>query len=157
MSFLSVFTTAIGPVPVALQAGCRHAPASSTPAEPQVVLHAGTGRDLPIRVEVARSDPERTRGLMYRQKLEPGRGMLFLFPSPAPLKFWMHNTYIPLDMLFISAQKRVVFIEENAEPLTDAPRGPDFDTQYVLEVPGGWSRASGVAPGSEVRFEGVAE
>jgi uncharacterized membrane protein (UPF0127 family) len=164
MPLLSIFAGGLaslagptGLASLALHAGCRHGPASTVPVEAAVVLRAGAGHDLRVRVELARSDPERTRGLMYRQKLEPGWGMLFLFSTPGPLKFWMHNTYIPLDMLFISAQKRVVYIEENAEPLTDVPRGPDVDTQYVLEVPGGWARASGIAQGSEVRFEGVAE
>jgi uncharacterized membrane protein (UPF0127 family) len=124
-------------------------------SEPEVVLRAPSGQELRVKVELARSEPERMRGLMFRQKLEPGRGMLFLFERPAPQKFWMKNTYIPLDMLFIDERRRVIAIEENAEPLTLAPRGPDADSQFVLEVPGGWSRAHGVAPGMEVRFVGI--
>jgi uncharacterized membrane protein (UPF0127 family) len=89
---------------------------------------------------------------MYRQKLEPGRGMIFLFPHPEPLKFWMKNTYIPLDMIFISNERKVLFVEENAEPLTTTALGPDEDSQFVLEVPGGWARAHGVERGVAVRF-----
>jgi uncharacterized membrane protein (UPF0127 family) len=92
---------------------------------------------------------------MYRERLEPDHGMLFLFPYPDVLKFWMHNTYIPLDMIFMDGRRRIVYIEENAEPLTDAPRGPNSSTQYVLEVQGGFARREGVEPGSEVRFVGV--
>jgi uncharacterized protein len=134
-------------------AGCSHTPASRV-SEPEVILRAQAG-EVRVKVELARTEPERQKGLMYRQSLESGRGMLFLFEQPAPLKFWMKNTYIPLDMIFISEQKKVIGVEENAEPLTLNPRGPDVDSQYVLEVPGGWARAHGIGPGVEVRFVGV--
>jgi uncharacterized membrane protein (UPF0127 family) len=76
-----------------------------------------------------------------------------LFEYPQPLKFWMKNTYIPLDMIFIDAGKQVAYVEENAEPLTLTTRGPDGeDTQFVLEVPGGWARAHGVERGVAVKF-----
>ena len=79
--------------------------------------------------------------------------MIFLFDHPETLKFWMKNTYIPLDMIFIGADKHVVYVEENAEPLTLQSRGPDGeDTQFVLEVPGGWARAHGVERGVAVKF-----
>jgi uncharacterized membrane protein (UPF0127 family) len=130
---------------------CSHSTEARKRGEPEVVLQTRAG-ELHVKVEVARNDPERQRGLMYRQKLEPGRGMIFLFERPEKLKFWMKNTYIPLDMVFISADKRVVYVEENAEPLTLQTRGPDEDTQFVLEVPGGWARAHGVERGVPVRF-----
>jgi uncharacterized membrane protein (UPF0127 family) len=153
---------------VTLLVGCTHAsPADpgrsgtsppQTPrasrTEPEVVLTA-PGGELRVKVEIARSEPERQRGLMFRQSLADGRGMLFLFERPDRLKFWMKNTYIPLDMLFLDAQRRVIFIEENAEPLTLNPRGPEGDAQFVLEVPGGWARKHGIQPGVQARFEGV--
>jgi uncharacterized membrane protein (UPF0127 family) len=122
--------------------------------EPEVVLRAPAG-ELRVKVELARTDAERQRGLMFRQKVEDGRGMLFLFEGMQPLKFWMKNTYIPLDMIFIDDKKRVIYIEENAEPLTLSPRGPDQDAMYVLEVAGGWTRNHGIAPGVEAQFVGV--
>ncbi|MGZ3425465.1 MAG: DUF192 domain-containing protein, partial [Polyangia bacterium] len=126
---------------------CSHSTQAARRGEPEVVLATRAGEQH-VKVEIARSDPERQRGLMYRQKLEPGRGMIFLFDHPEKLKFWMKNTYIPLDMIFISADKRVVYIEENAEPLTLQTRGSDEDdSQFVLEVPGGWARAHGVERG----------
>lgn len=135
--------------------GCSH----STPVRreaPEVILSTRAG-EAHVRVEIARSDFERQRGLMYREKLEPGRGMVFLFDHPQPLKFWMKNTYIPLDMIFIGANRRVIFVEENAEPLTQVARGPDEDSQFVLEVPGGWARAHGVERGVPVRFVALDE
>jgi hypothetical protein len=133
-------------------AACSHSSEAQRHGEPEVVLSTRAGEQH-VKVEVARSDPERERGLMYRQKLDAGRGMIFLFEAPQALKFWMKNTYIPLDMIFIGADKHVVYVEENAEPLTLQTRGPEGeDTQFVLEVPGGWSRAHGVERGVAVKF-----
>jgi hypothetical protein len=132
--------------------GCSHSTEAQRHGEPEVVLATRAGEQH-VKVEVARSDPERARGLMYRQSLAPGRGMIFLFEAPQRLTFWMKNTYIPLDMIFISGDKHVVYVEENAEPLTTQARGPDKeDSQYVLEVPGGWARAHGVERGVSVKF-----
>src|SRR5437763_1122575 len=114
-------------------AGCRHGQTATEKREPEVVLQTRAGEQH-VAVEIARNDPERERGFMFRQRLDPGRGMIFLFPEPKKLKFWMKNTYIPLDMIFIGADKRVVYVEENAEPLTLQNRGPaDEDSQFVLE------------------------
>lgn len=132
-------------------AACSHSTQARARGEPEVILATRAG-ELHVKVEVARSDPERQRGLMYREKLEPGRGMIFLFDHPQRLTFWMKNTYIPLDMVFIGADKHVVYVEENAEPLTLTGRGPAEDSQFVLEVPGGWARAHGVERGVPVRF-----
>jgi hypothetical protein len=130
---------------------CSHSVAQQR-REPEVVLTTRAGEQH-VKVEIARSDPEREHGLMFRQKLEPGRGMIFLFERPQKLKFWMRNTYIPLDMIFIGADKHVVYVEENAEPLTTTSRGTDEeDSQFVLEVPGGWARAHGVERGVAVKF-----
>jgi len=139
-------------VPLAV-AACSHNATSTTSArgEPEVILHG----DLHVKVELARTFQERARGLMFRDKLEPGRGMLFLFEKPDVQKFWMKNTYIPLDMIFMNAERRVIFVEENAEPLTTGQRGPDELAQFVLEVPGGWARAHGVGPGVEAKFLNV--
>jgi uncharacterized protein len=130
---------------------CSHSTQPRPRGEPEVVLQTRAGEQR-VKVEIARSDPERQRGLMFRQSLDPGRGMIFLFERPEPLKFWMKNTYIPLDMIFIGADMRVVYVEENAEPLTLQSRGPDEDSQFVLEVPGGWARVHGVERGVPVRF-----
>jgi len=135
-------------------AGCRQAQPRQRGSEPEVILSTRAGEQH-VRVEVARTDDERHLGLMYRQSLEGGRGMIFLWDHPEPMKFWMKNTYIPLDMVFINADKHVIFIEENAEPLTLQTRGPDEDSQFVLEVPGGWARAHGVERGTSVRFKDI--
>lgn len=140
---LLVFSIAAG--------ACSHTTEAARHGEPQVVLLTRAGEQH-VKVEIARTEAERQHGLMYRQSLEAGRGMIFLWTKPEPLKFWMKNTYIPLDMIFIGGDKHVVYVEENAEPLTTTTRGPDEDSQFVLEVPGGWARAHGVERGVAVKF-----
>lgn len=120
----------------------------------EVVVAAGQ-RKLTFHVEVAITESERQRGLMYRSRLEPESGMLFVFPAPSRLVFWMKNTLIPLDMIFIGADRRVVGIVENAEPRSEVPRGVERDAQYVLEIAGGLSRRLGIGPGAEVEIRGV--
>jgi uncharacterized membrane protein (UPF0127 family) len=105
-----------------------------------------------VRVELAVTADEQRRGLMERQRLEPGWGMLFLNQRPRQLTFWMHNTYIPLDMIFITAERRVLGVVERAEPLTDDPRSVPGDSQYVLEVPGGFAADHRIGPGTRVSF-----
>jgi uncharacterized membrane protein (UPF0127 family) len=137
----------------ALLAACNTHAAPPTPAKSEVVLRRPSGgSELRVEVEVARTEAERVRGLMFRRSLDAGKGMLFLFESEQPLKFWMKNTYIPLDMIFLDANKRIVYVEENATPLTLESRGPDQPTQFVLEVPGGWCRSHGVGPGLQAQF-----
>jgi len=144
---------------VVAASGCSHAapPEARAPVEPEVVLSPEGRPPVRVRVEVARSEAETQRGLMFRDKLEAGRGMLFLFPQPRHMVFWMHNTYIPLDMIFITTAHRVLGVVESATPLTDDPRGVEGDSQFVLEVPGGWAAKNGVGPGTPARFVGLVE
>jgi uncharacterized membrane protein (UPF0127 family) len=134
----------------------RRTPGAETvPQSAQVVLAPEGAAAQTVTVEVMRTKAQRNRGLMFRSRLDGGQGMLFLFPSAAHQIFWMHNTYIPLDMIFIDANMKVVGFVEQAEPLTDTPRAVDGDSQYVLEVPGGWSAAHRIAPGTPVTFQRV--
>ncbi len=122
---------------------------------PRVVVETSTGQRLAVDVELARTDPERRKGLMDRPSLPEGTGMLFLFDQSAVQSFWMKNTLIPLDMLFIGEDGRIVGIVESAEPRTLTERTVGKPSRYVLEVNGGWSRAHGVRAGDQVRFENV--
>jgi hypothetical protein len=141
---------------ITLLIGCGHSVAKTAQkGDATVVLTIKPGLEHKVIVEIARTERDRNRGLMYRQSLQAGRGMLFLFEHPEPLKFWMKNTYIPLDMIFLDEKKRVVYVEENAEPLTLNPRGPDVDAQYVVEVPGGWAQAHDVRAGVVAKFLNV--
>jgi uncharacterized membrane protein (UPF0127 family) len=101
-------------------------------------------------VELATNDDERSRGLMFRKELPEGRGMLFDFEHEAPVAFWMHNTYIPLDMIFIRGDGSILRIAENTEPLSDRLIPSGGPVRAVLEVIGGTVRKFGIAPGDRV-------
>jgi len=107
-------------------------------------------------VDIANTPETWERGLMERASLAPNAGMLFIFPDVAPRAFWMMNTLIPLDMLFIDAHRRIINIQENAVPCAPPRRCPTYHStapaQYVLEISGGRARSLGVQPGDQVHF-----
>jgi uncharacterized protein len=107
-----------------------------------------------LNVELARSEAEKERGLMYRTKLPDAQGMLFSWGGvEAPRTFWMRNTCIPLDMMFIARDGTITGILEQVPTLSDEPRGVPCPAAYVLEVNAGWSRAHGIQSGTMVHFE----
>ena len=134
---------------------CADAKGHEAPVSPRVVIETAAGARLPVNVEVARTDAERARGLMFRRALAPDAGMIFLFEESAEHGFWMQNTLIPLDMIFIDDGGRIVGIVERAAPLTTTLRTVGVPSRYVLEVNGGWSASHGVARGDRVRVENV--
>ena len=101
-------------------------------------------------VELAVNDAERERGLMFRKELPEGQGMLFDFLHDQPVAFWMHNTYISLDMIFIRGDGRIVRIEESAKPESDRLIPSGAPVRAVLEVIAGTARKLGIAPGDRV-------
>jgi uncharacterized membrane protein (UPF0127 family) len=101
-------------------------------------------------VEMASNDAERERGLMFRKELPEGHGMLFDFQTDQEVSFWMHNTYLPLDMLFIQGNGRISHIAENATPMSDALIPSDGPVRAVLEVIAGTVQKYGIAPGDRV-------
>lgn len=101
-------------------------------------------------VEVVDNDADRAKGLMYRKELPEGRGMLFDFHRNQDVSFWMQNTYIPLDMVFILGDGRILRIEENTEPLSTRLIPSGGPVRAVLEVIGGTARKLGIAPGDRV-------
>ena len=102
-------------------------------------------------VEVMRTDAGREKGLMFRKYLPAERGMLFDFKTEQPVMMWMKNTFLPLDMVFISRNGKVVNVAENAEPLSEATIASDGPVFAVLEVNAGEARTIGIKPGDEVR------
>lgn len=101
-------------------------------------------------VELATTDAERTRGLMFRKELPEGHGMLFDFQNEQPEAFWMHNTYISLDIIFIRGDGRILRIAESAQPLSDKLIPSGGPVRAVLEVIAGTARKLGMAPGDRV-------
>jgi hypothetical protein len=95
------------------------------------------------------------RGLMYRTSMADDRGMLFVFERRTVQRFWMKNTCIPLDMLFIDQDGLIVGIEENVPTLNTNSYQAGCPSLYVLEVNAGWCANNGVEPGQRVRLEGL--
>lgn len=121
----------------------------------QVTIAGADGIDrATVRVELATTPAERELGLMYRNHLNADAGMLFIFPAPDHLTFWMRNTEIPLDMIFADSSGRIVGVVANAEPYSDDSLGPKADARYVLEVNGGFCAAHHVSEGDRMRFIG---
>jgi uncharacterized protein len=103
-----------------------------------------------FNVTLATNDAERERGLMFVKHLPEGQGMLFDFKREQQVSFWMHNTYIPLDMIFIRADGQIAHIVENAKPLSDALIPSEYPVRAVLEVIGGTAEKLGIAEGDRV-------
>ena len=101
-------------------------------------------------VEIADTEATREKGLMFRKKLPEGQGMLFDFKREQDVAFWMKNTYIPLDMIFIRGNGRILRIAHDTEPLSTALIPSGGPVQAVLEVIGGTAKKLGIAPGDRV-------
>jgi len=141
--------------------GCKNsagqrqtASAGPETAASTVVVDTGE-RQLTFHVEVARTEPEREKGLMFRDRLAPDAGMIFLFERPSVQTFWMKNTLIPLDMIFIGSDRAIVGVVENAQPLTLTARSVGEPSQYVLEIGGGLAARLGIRAGQRVELRGV--
>ena len=121
------------------------------PDRPRARIHT-TGGVVEVTIEVANTPETMQRGLMYRSSLADDHGMLFVFPSDSDHRFWMKNTLIPLDMLFIAKDGRLVGIRANTTPMSTTPIGIGQPTRWVLEVPGGYAARRGIAPGDQIEL-----
>lgn len=112
-----------------------------------LTIETASGAHLRFQIELALTPAQQAQGLMFRQKMAADAGMLFVYPTPQPAAYWMQNTYIPLDMLFITPDGRIERIRENAEPLSTAPIEGPSKTKAVLEINGGLAARLGIRPG----------
>ena len=143
-------------------------PASGCPADPSagstlstvvpVSFPEATTKGGPVKVdaELARSAAETERGLMYRTKMGEDHAMLFRLEKHTDHTFWMRNTCIPLDMLFVEDDGLIVGIVENVPTLNDEPRSVGCPSSWVVEVNAGWSRRHGVRSGQKLVFPAAA-
>jgi uncharacterized membrane protein (UPF0127 family) len=103
-------------------------------------------------VEVAKTSEQQAMGLMYRNKLAPDRGMIFPFETPRVASFWMRNTLIPLDIIFVRADGSIANIAANTVPYSEEPVRSDEPVAAVLEIAGGRSAELGIKPGDKVEW-----
>ena len=115
----------------------------------QIAFPEATGRPK-VDVEIVTTEREIQRGLMYRMTMPEEHGMLFRLDERRDHTFWMHNTCMALDMLFVEDDGMIVGIVEGAEPLTDTTRSVGCPSSWVLEVNAGWSRRHGVRAGQKM-------
>lgn len=128
--------------------------AAASPTHPAVVLPDGAV----VSVELATDDDTRQQGLMYRESLDPLKGMLFIFPSAGDYPFWMKNTMIPLDMIWIDDSRRIVHIEANVPPCAGDPcpsYPPGAMAKYVLELKAGEASAHRLQSGAVLGMRNI--
>jgi uncharacterized membrane protein (UPF0127 family) len=152
---------ALASVLLVLAAACGAAPKASitaaatpAPARPRVILPSGSTYTL----EVVRTPEEQAQGLMFRESLAEKTGMLFPFGDKAVHRFWMKNTMIPLDMIWMDADGKVIFVSADTPPCKADPcpsYGPDAPAASVLEIAGGMAKKEKVAVGSSIKFLNV--
>ena len=106
-----------------------------------------------FRLELAETAAETAQGMMYRRSVPEGTGMLFIMTEERPQSFWMRNTYVPLDIIYVSSEGRVVSIQANAQPLNETPLPSEGPAKYVLEIAGGRSAALGITPGTQLLWK----
>lgn len=123
---------------------------STPPQQLEPLTIVTEGGSHVFQVEVARTDEQRARGLMFRRFMPADRGMLFDFKTEQPVMMWMRNTYIPLDMIFIARDGRVINIAENTEPLSERTIASAAPAFAVLEVNAGISRKIGLKAGDRI-------
>jgi uncharacterized membrane protein (UPF0127 family) len=126
-----------------LLGGCQRGPA--------VIVRSAQG-PVTVRVEVVDTPDSRARGLMYRRDLAADAGMLFIFEAESDQHFWMKNTPLPLDMIFVGANHKIVGIVADARPFSTNSLSVGAPSQYVVEVHAGFCAAHGIAAGDTVEF-----
>lgn len=130
--------------------------ATASAAENQLTLHTATG-DYKFNVEVVDTPESRAQGLMFRTELADDAGMLFDFKEEREVSFWMQNTFIPLDMIFVGADGVVDTVHVNARPQDTTSIPSNVPVQFVLEIPGGRSVEIGLKPGDTMDYDRVAK
>ncbi len=131
------------------QAAAAH-PISGLPVIP-LRIHRG-GKVLTFRVELARTPQEQAKGLMFRTAMGPNEGMVFPFDPPRGASFWMRNTVIPLDLIFVAPDGRISNIAANAIPYDESPLSSTGDAKAVLELNGGRAAQLGIVAGDKVEW-----
>jgi uncharacterized membrane protein (UPF0127 family) len=105
-----------------------------------------------IAIEIAKDEFSREKGLMYRRNMEELEGMLFVFDDAAPRSFWMKNTYISLDIIYVAADKKIVSIQKSAIPLSEESLPSEKDAMYVVEVNAGFCDKYNITAGDKISF-----
>ncbi len=121
--------------------------------EGELVISDSTGNvKAKLEIEIADTDFDRQLGLMFRREMKMNQGMLFVFLTEEIQSFWMRNTYLPLDILFINSEKKIVTIHKNTVPLSDESYPSSEAAKYVLEVNAGFTDRYNISTGDIINF-----
>jgi uncharacterized protein len=126
------------------------------PVHPERLVAETDEGERPFTIEIADDPGERSRGLMFRQEMDKSHGMLFVFDESQPVGFWMKNTPLPLDLVFIGQDGKVRAIEKG-EPFSEAPIAPGEPVQFVLELNAGTAAAAGIEEGDLIRHPAISQ
>jgi uncharacterized protein len=118
----------------------------------EVLFITEKGPTSPFYLRIASTPRERKKGLMYVKNLPEQEGMLFIFPEEAQQAFWMKNTYVSLDIIFVKADLTVLGVVKNAPILTELPQSVKGESQFVIEVAAGVADRYGIDPGTKVQI-----
>ena len=124
------------------------------PVDPAPLIVETDKGDLPFKIEIADDASERSMGLMFRDYLPPDQGMLFIFEQTRQVGFWMKNTKLPLDLIFIS-DNGIVKAIKRGEPMSEAPIAPDSPVRFVLELNAGTAAKRGIAAGTKMHHPAI--
>jgi hypothetical protein len=113
---------------------------------------ANNSAQIQLDIEIADNDEERMRGLMDRQNLPDNAGMLFIFPNEEPRSFWMKNTFISLDIIYINSRKEIGSIQKYTQPKSTYSIPSEKPAMYVLEVNAGFTDKNGINAGDKIDF-----
>jgi uncharacterized membrane protein (UPF0127 family) len=150
MRLLTLRSLAAAAVGLAASWAPPHSLAQQAVGPREELLIQTKGGEREFQVEIADDARETSIGLMFRREMAENEGMLFDFGSEAPRSFWMQNTYIPLDMIFIKADGTIISIAERTTPLSEKPVPSKGSARFVLEVNAGMSDSLGIEPGDKV-------
>ena len=130
--------------------------AMELPVHPEPLVAETDAGERAFNVEIADDPVERSRGLMFRQEMDNDHGMLFVFEESQPVGFWMKNTPLPLDLVFIGQDGKVRAIEKG-EPFSEAPIAPGEPVQFVLELNAGTAAEAGIENGDLIRHPAISQ
>lgn len=142
------------PVPRGPDPKCPPDPDGKPPEVPVSTIRFPAATSAPaLRAETMLTEEHRSRGLMYRREMAEDHGMLFVFEDSQPRSFWMHNTCLPLDMLFVADDGYITGILENVPTMNDDSRSNPCKAKYVIEVNAGFCRKFGIKAGQSIKVE----
>lgn len=140
-----------------LAAAAMLVPVLGASTTPRVSIHRTDGQAVTVTVEIAATPAQRERGLMFRRELPSAHGMFFIFPRESDHHFWMKNTPLSLDIIFIDGNRRIVGMRTNTVPYSERQLSVGKPSRYILEVAAGFCARERIQVGDRVELHGISD